>query len=121
MRCRYRGTCCPTRTTVTTTLNYTTPMSTTINLNDTTPSPTTTTLNDSKPYKIVIAVILPCIFILVLACAIYLLRGAKKRPKLCGLQKFDISSKSIGEKNGDLEYDKPRVYQVSEDCDEVPC
>ena len=97
MRCRFRGTCCPTAT------------------------PATANLSRRKIYEIVIAVILPCIFILVLACAIYLLRGAKKRPKLCGLQKFDISSKSIGEKNGDLEYDKPRVYQVSEDCDEVPC
>ena len=55
MRCRYRGTCCPTAT------------------------PATANLNRRKIYETVIAVILPCIFILVLACAIYLLRDTKKK------------------------------------------
>lgn len=97
MRCRYRGTCCPTAT------------------------PDTANLNNRKIYKIVIAVILPCIFMLVLACAIYLLRDAKKREKLCGLQNNDKSNNSIGERNGGLEYDEPRVYYASKDCDDIPC
>ena len=89
---RYKGTCCPIVT-----------------------HPTDDT------YKIVIGVILQCIFMLAFACAIYWLRDTKKTTKLCGLQKNDKSNKSIGETNGGLEHDEPRVDQVSENCDEITC
>lgn len=94
MRCSYRGTCCPIPTSV------------------------PTHLNDSKNH-IVIAVVLPCIFILVLTCAIYMLCGAKKRAKLCQLQKIDKSNNSIGEKNKGSEHDERRVYQITND--DIPC
>ena len=94
MRCRYRGTCCPTPTSV------------------------TTHLNDRKNH-IVTAVVLPCIFILVLTCAICMLCGAKRRGKPCRLQKIDKSNNSIGEKNEGSEHDEPRVYQVTND--DIPC
>ena len=99
--CRYRGTCCPTPTPVTTNSG---------------------TGNDRKTYNIVIiAVVLPCIFVLILACAIYLLRGTIKKAKLCVFRIIDKPNSSTGGRNEGPEYEEPRVYFVWDNRYDITC
>ena len=65
--------------------------------------------------------ILPCIFVLVLACAIFLLRGTIKKAKLCLLREIDEPNSSTEGRNEGPEYEEPRVHSVWDNRYDVTC